>query len=127
MPVQFSLPLRWVQAGQTFPSYLKMLRNPPTTAAFVVPAAARRCLLPLLLLFFVPLVVIATLLLLFAINRLLCDLLLVSSRCVVCVYAWLRAWIILGFLGLWNRIWCMSVGFSLSVSPVFGLRLCRAC
>ena len=61
---------------------------------------------------FVPLVVIATLLLLFAINR-FCDLLLVSSRCVVCVYAWLRAWIILGFLGLWNRIWCMSVGFSL--------------
>ena len=38
--VEFSLPLRWVQAGQTFPSYLKMLRNPPTTAAFVVPAAA---------------------------------------------------------------------------------------
>ena len=85
------------------PPPLQLSLSPPPPPLPVAAAAA----------VFVPLVVIATLLLLFAINRLLCDLLLVSSRCVVCVYAWLRAWIILGFLGLWNRIWCMSVGFSL--------------
>ena len=50
MPVQFSLPLRWVRADQTFPSCLKMFRNPPTTAAFAVLAAARCCPLLLLLL-----------------------------------------------------------------------------
>ena len=140
MPVQFSLPLRWVRADQTFPSCLKMFRNPPTTAAFAVPAAARRCpsLLPVAAdvaaaaaaaaVAFVLLVVIAALLLLSATNR-FCFLLLVSPRRVVCVYSLVacldHSWVSRSLES--DMINIRRVLAILSVSPAFGLRLYRAC
>ena len=118
-----------------------MFRTPPTTAAFAVPAAGRRC--PSLLsvaaaaaaaaavaavVAFVLLVVIAALLLLFATNR-FCFLLLVSPRRVVCVYSLVacldHSWVSRSLES--DLVYVRRVLAILSVSPVFGLRLCRAC
>ena len=128
MPVQFSLPLRWVQAGQTFPSYLKMLRNPPTTAAFVVPAAAtaaccrccccfcatcRHC-------YFAFVVRNKSPSLRFVVS-------VVSLRCLcLCLVACLdHSWVSRSLES--DLVFVRRVLAILSVSPVFGLRLYRAC
>ena len=117
-----------------------MLRNPPTTAVFAVPAAVHRCLslLPVAvasavaaaaaIVAFVLLVVTAALLLLFATDR-FCLLLLVSSRHVVCVYSLVacldHSWVSRSLES--DLVYVRRVLAILSVSPVFGLRLCRVC
>ena len=117
-----------------------MLRNPPTTAVFAVPAAVHRCpsLLPVAvasavaaaaaIVAFVLLVVTAALLFLFATNR-FCLLLLVSSRHVVCVYSLVacldHSWVSRSLES--DLVYVRRVLAILSISPVFGLRLCRVC
>ena len=93
MPVQFPLPLRW---GPSWPNISVMpsdVPQPPNHCSFrcsrrcpPLPVAAAAAAAAAAAVAFVLLVVIAALLLLFATNR-FCFLLLVSSRCVVCVYS----------------------------------------
>ena len=112
----------------TFPSYLKMLRNPPTTAAFVVPAAAtaaccrccccfcatcRHC-------YFAFVVRNKSFSLRFVAS-------VVSLRCLcLCLVACLdHSWVSRSLES--DLVYVRRVLAILSVSPVFGLRLCRAC
>ena len=101
----------------------------PVAVASAVAAAAA-------IVAFVLLVVTAALLLLFATNR-FCLLLLVSSRHVVCVYSLVacldHSWVSrslesdLVYVRTAVRTYVRRVLAILSVSPVFGLRLCRVC
>ena len=118
MPVQFPFPLRWVRAGHTFPSCLKMFCNPLTTAALAVPAAARCCLLLLLLL---SVLLVVTSALLFAIHP---SCLCCQCRLMSVSIAWLRAWIILGYIRrVLNYTECFSCIRSSFVSCMSKLRI----